>query len=379
MKSLFRLISIVLIVSLLFCACGNMDVTTEESESSVTISTTETATTVTEATTEMTTSVTTEATTAAVTTTTVATTEEEPEVVTIDFSFPEEFYAELQEIFDRYGVNLNCDGDEEECSCDIYNETTDENGNVTREKVVSIYYMDLETGYEIEINSGVHYPVASCVKIPFCVYLYEKLAAGEIDGDTVLTYESRHYMGGTGVIQNGEVGDQYTVMELLELAVTRSDNIAYQMLKDLISWDAFAEYCAEYGCTHEIDTRLTQEKICTESAGAYARILAQFLESDNPYVETFKSHLAITRIPMIKSSYTIYRKYGWAQYAFHDIAYIDAKDSQADHPYVLAILTNLTGDDSEDYDLYEEISYLIEGYADAEWNAIEQELSENSD
>ncbi|MCD7805566.1 MAG: class A beta-lactamase-related serine hydrolase [Oscillospiraceae bacterium] len=365
-----RIISVVLIVSLLFCACGNVE--TETEESTTTVSTMEAVTTTTEATTtEVTT--TTEA-----TTTEVTTTEPEPEIVEIDFSFPDEFFTELQEIFDRYGVNPNCDGDEEECTCDIYNETTDEEGNVTREKVVSIYYMDLETGYSFEINPGVHYPVASCVKIPFVVYLYEKLAAGEIDGDTVLTYEQRHYMGGTGIIQDGEVGDQYTVMELLELAVIRSDNIAYQMLKDLISWDDFAEYCTEYGCTHEIDTRLTQEKICTESAGAYARILAQFLESDNPYVETLKSHLAITRIPMIKSSYTIYRKYGWTQYAFHDIAYIEAKDSQAEHPYVLAILTNLEGEDSSDYSLYSEISYLIEGYADAIWAEISENSSENT-
>jgi len=345
-----------------------VEITTGDGE--ITIYTTEATTvTTTEATTTTEVTTTTEA-----TTTVVTTTEAEPEVVEIDFSFPEEFFTELQEIFDRYGVNLNCDGDEEDCSCDIYNETLDEEGNVLyREKVVSIYYMDLETGYSFEINSGVHYPVASCVKIPFVIYLYEKLAAGEIDGDTVLTYEQRHYMGGTGIIQDGEVGDQYTVMELLELSVIRSDNIAYQMLKDLISWDDFAEYCTEKGCTHEIDTRLTQEKICTESAGTYARILAEFLESDNPYVETFKSHLAITRIPMIKSSYTLYRKYGWTQYAFHDIAYVEAE-----HPYVLAILTNLEGEDSEDYSLYSEISYLIEECADATWGTMSQEISENS-
>ncbi|MCD8107558.1 MAG: class A beta-lactamase-related serine hydrolase [Oscillospiraceae bacterium] len=362
-----RLISVAVIVSLLFCACGRTETATEESE--VTIYTTEaTVATTTEATTT-TEAATTEATTVTEATTTVATTEEEPEPEVISISFPDEFFTKLQEIFDRYGINQNCDGDEENCTCDIYNETTDEEGNVTREKVASIYYMDLETGYSFEINSGVHYPVASCVKIPFVVYLYEKIAAGEIDGETVLTYEKRHYMGGTGIIQNGEVGDQYTVMELLELSIIRSDNIAFEMLKDLVDWDEFAGYCEEYGCTHTEDTRLTQEKICTESAGAYARILAQFLESDNPYVETFKSHLAITRIPMIKSSYTIYRKYGWSQYAFHDIAYIEAE-----HPYVLAILTNLEGEENSDYSFYEEVSYLIEEYSVAAW----AELSENS-
>ncbi len=370
MKSFLKLVSMALVVSLLFCACGSVEVP-ESEEESVTIYTTEAATSVT---TEATTVTTTEATTTtdATTTesaTTVATTGEEPEPEVVSISFPNEFFTELQEIFDRYGINQNCDGDEENCTCDIYNETTDEEGNVTREKVVSIYYMDLETGYSFEINSGVHYPVASCVKIPFVVYLYEKIAAGEIDGETVLTYEKRHYMGGTGIIQNGEVGDQYTVMELLELSIIRSDNIAFEMLKDLVDWDEFAGYCEEYGCTHTEDTRLTQEKICTESAGAYARILAQFLESDNPYVETFKSHLAITRIPMIKSSYTIYRKYGWSQYAFHDIAYIEAE-----HPYVLAIITNLDGEENSDYAFYEEVSYLIEEYSVAAW----QDLSENS-
>lgn len=365
MKKSLRLVSVALVASLFFCACGSVEITTEENTTTV-ATTTEAVTTTTEATT-------TEVTTTTEATTTEVTTEAEPEVVEIEFSFPEEFFTELQEIFDRYGVNMNCDGNEENCSCDIYNETTDEEGNVTREKVVSIYYMDLETDYSFEINSGVHYPVASCVKIPFVVYLYEKLADGEIDGETVLTYEKRHYMAGTGIIQDGEVGDQYTVMELLELSVIRSDNIAFQMLKDLVDWDEFEEYCQGYGCTHEQDTRLTQEKICTESAGAYARILAQFLESDNPHVETFKSHLAITRIPMIKSSYTLYRKYGWSQYAFHDIAY-----AEAEHPYILAILTNLEGEDSADYSLYSEISYLIEGYADATWAEISENSSENT-
>ena len=60
---------------------------------------------------------------------------------------------------------------------------------------------------------------------------------------------------------------------------------------------------------------------------------------------------------MIKSHYPFYRKYGWTQFAFHDIAFVDAP-----HRYVLAILSNLEGEENEDYALFKEISYLVEDY-----------------
>lgn len=289
--------------------------------------------------------------------------EEEPveeELIVPTFAFPEEFYTELEALFEEYSINRNCDGDPISCTCNPEYERLDADGNVIvpRDRCMSVYFLDIESGYEMSINTGVHYPVASVVKIPFCNMIYRKITDGVIDPDFELTYEKRHYFHGTGIVNQGEFGDVYTVSQLLKLAITESDNTAYEMLKDLVSWDDFCEYCRDIGYTHEEDLRKLKQKLCIESASAAGRDMADFLRSDSAYVDTYKYDLTHTKNRMIKSSYTVYRKYGWTNFAFHDVAYVDAP-----HPYVLIILSNLEGEEKPDYTLFASVTALVEKYS----------------
>ncbi len=280
------------------------------------------------------------------------------------FALPEDFNLTILQIMDKYQCNQSCNPEAVPCGCQPERKAvTDEAGNIITpsDRVVSIYFMDIETGLEYTLNDSVHYPVASVVKLPFAVYIYQKLDAGEIDPDLLLTYEERHRMKGTGVIINGELGQQYTVAQLLELAITRSDNVAFNMLKDLTTWDDYKAFLKDIGMTHEEDIRKSKQKICVESAGASGRLLARYLTSGAENVEAFKEDLLQTRIKMIRSHYPVYRKYGWADLSFHDIAYVDAP-----HPYVLAILTNLDGNSSEVLDMFRELSYVFEGVRNPE-------------
>lgn len=276
-----------------------------------------------------------------------------------EFEFPEEFYTRMDELLLKYGLNEECDNTLD-CTCRPEYEILDEEGNVIepRKKSVSIYFYDINSGFEYVLNPGAHYPIASTVKIPFCTLIYERIASGELDPETVLTYEERHYFEGTGEIVLGEFGQEYTVSQLLTLAITISDNVAYEMLRDVLNWDDFSQYLTENGCTHEKDIARWKTKICTESAGAYGRILANFLRSDSEYAETFKTDLLNTRLKMLVSDYPIYRKYGWAGYSFHDIAYVEAP-----RPYILAVLSNLENEENADLVVFRDISRLIEEYS----------------
>ncbi len=279
---------------------------------------------------------------------------------------PEGFDQRMSELMAKYNCNQSCDPAAVPCGCQPELEATmDKDGNIItpRDRVVSIYYLDIESGLEYTLNSTVHYPVASTIKIPFVVYIYRKIDNGEIDPETVLTYEERHHFGGTGVIVKGEYGQQYTVAQLLELAITRSDNVAYEMLKDLTTWADFEEFLKQIGMTHEEDVRKSKQKICTESAGADGRLLAQYLTSGSQSVEALKEDLLETRIKMIRSHYPVYRKYGWTNFSFHDIAYVDAP-----HPYVLAVLTNLDGAEDDVYAMFREISYIFEELGNGEFS-----------
>lgn len=287
----------------------------------------------------------------------------EPEPVYHEvFEFPQEFYDELSGIIEKYGLNEDCDGSEE-CLCEPENELLDEEGNVIipRKKTLSIYFKDIRSGYELNINPGAHYPVASTVKAPFCAFVFEKIDAGLIDPDQLLTYEERHYFEGTGEIVKGEFGQQYTVRELLRLMITQSDNVAYEMLKDIVDWQEFSAFLSDNGCPHDIDIRQSKQKICTRSAGAYCKILYDYLSSGEPSAESFGEDLQSTRLKMIDSAYKTYRKYGWAGYSFHDIAFVDAP-----RPYLLAILSNLENVENADLPVFREISRLIERYCQDE-------------
>ena len=285
-------------------------------------------------------------------------TESEPEFIE-EFEFPEEFYERMDELLLKYGFNEECDNTLE-CTCEPEFEILDEEGNVIepRKKSVSVYFYDINSGFEYVLNPGAHYPIASTVKIPFCTLIYERIASGELDPETVLTYEERHFFEGTGEIVLGEFGQEYTVLQLLNLAITISDNVAYEMLRDVLNWDDFSMYLVENGCTHEQDVARWKTKICSESAGAYGRILARFLRSGGEYAEVFKEDLKNTRQTMLVSSYPIYRKYGWAGYSFHDIAYVDAP-----RPYILAVLSNLENVDNADVVVFRDISRLIEEFS----------------
>lgn len=283
------------------------------------------------------------------------------------FSFPDEFYEELEILFEEYSINRNCDGDEASCTCNPEYEKLDADGNIIipRDRCMSVYYLDIESGYELSVNTGVHYPVASVVKIPFCNMIYRKITDGEIDPDFGIVYEKRHYFHGTGVVNKGNYGDVYTVSQLLKLAITESDNTAYEMLKDLVSWDEFCDYCRGIGYTHEEDLRKLKQKLCIESASAAGKDMANFLRSDSEYVDTYKYDLTHTKNRMIKSKYTVYRKYGWTGFAFHDVAYVDAP-----YPYVLVILSNLEGEDKADYNLFAAVTSLVEKYSQQNRNPV---------
>lgn len=273
-------------------------------------------------------------------------------------TLPDGFDDRISELMTKYSCNQSCDPTLTPCGCQPELEAvTDEDGNIItpRDRVVSIYYMDIESGLEYILNGSVHYPVASTVKIPFVIYIYLRIDSGEIDPEAVLTYEKRHHSSGTGIIAESDYGTQYTVAQLLELAITRSDNAAYKMLKELVTWTDFEAYLKESGISHAEDVRQSRQKLCAESAGVYGRLMAQYLTGGSENAETFKEDLAQTRIRMIRSHYPIYRKYGWADFSFHDIAYVDAP-----HPYVLAVLTNLDGAEDDVYELFREISYIFE-------------------
>jgi beta-lactamase class A len=93
-----------------------------------------------------------------------------------------------------------------------------------------IYMKSLETGEEIAINADRPMETASTIKLTLLTEVFEQIKAGKLKLTDKYTVAKADQVGGTGVIQDLDVGDTLTIKDLATLMVILSDNTATDVL-----------------------------------------------------------------------------------------------------------------------------------------------------
>lgn len=96
-----------------------------------------------------------------------------------------------------------------------------------------------EYGYQItEIGNGItygarydnRYTAASTIKVPIAAYLFKQIELGKVDPEKKLTFTNADYEEGTGILMAYPVGSTFKISYLAEVMLSKSDNIATNML-----------------------------------------------------------------------------------------------------------------------------------------------------
>ena len=85
---------------------------------------------------------------------------------------------------------------------------------------VSVFYKDLQSGYTYTYNENQKYFIASIIKAPYCMYIYDLASQAKCDLNKVYTYAARHKADGTGKIQEMKIGTTFTLRQLLEMLLS---------------------------------------------------------------------------------------------------------------------------------------------------------------
>lgn len=117
---------------------------------------------------------------------------------------------------------------------------------------VAIYYDDLK-GNIIKINEKEKYNAASCIKIFILVELFNQINRGIIDRKKELIYLDKHYVNGSGVIRYLTKGIKLPILDVATLMMIISDNVATNMLIDLLEIKEINKTIKSIGCN---DTEL---------------------------------------------------------------------------------------------------------------------------
>jgi beta-lactamase class A len=115
--------------------------------------------------------------------------------------------------------------------------------------VVGVAATHLVTGRHIGHREGEVFGLASVIKLPVLVTLYEEVLEGRADLRERITYRSAAKVPGSGVLQDLDDGLTLTLRDLAVLMITVSDNTAAEMLTVRLTKPRVEAAMARYGLT----------------------------------------------------------------------------------------------------------------------------------
>ncbi|MEG1027719.1 MAG: serine hydrolase, partial [Oscillospiraceae bacterium] len=95
---------------------------------------------------------------------------------------------------------------------------------------VSVFYKDIYSGNSYNYNQDNKYFIASLIKAPYAMYIYDLVSQGKcsLDDKFILTEEIKQQ--GTGKLKDMDADTELTLKEMLEYLIVNSDNTAMKML-----------------------------------------------------------------------------------------------------------------------------------------------------
>ena len=100
---------------------------------------------------------------------------------------------------------------------------------------------DIDSGERIGFDEDDVMPTASLIKVPILIALYQAVEDGRIKLDDRITFGDEHRFPGSGVLQRMSSGVEMSVRDAAVLMIIISDNVATNMVADLVGHDFINE------------------------------------------------------------------------------------------------------------------------------------------
>ncbi|MFC0190239.1 serine hydrolase [Fictibacillus aquaticus] len=134
-----------------------------------------------------------------------------------------------------------------------------------------------------EWNSSLRVRSASLIKLAVMLEVFRQAEQGSLSLTAPIKVSSHCMTGGSGVLKTLEVDRTFSILELVTLMITVSDNSATNKLIDLIGINRINSFCKDIGCCETVIQRrmmdLHSDKDNWTSARDTVTMLKQILRS----------------------------------------------------------------------------------------------------
>lgn len=108
---------------------------------------------------------------------------------------------------------------------------------------IGIVYNNISSNYRYSFDENVYFSAASTPKVIYALYVYDRIAMGQIASDMLIPYNNSLYTEGGGEITNQPKKDKYPLEDVVMNMLTYSDNTATNMI---LGNNSNAEHVVEY-------------------------------------------------------------------------------------------------------------------------------------
>lgn len=209
---------------------------------------------------------------------------------------------------------------------------------------ISVVAISLIGDRAVAYNTNASFFSACTVKMGYVLNCCKIIEKNNIDINTKMIYQEKHYHGGSGEIRYQPYGTEYTLKELLTKCLYISDNVAYEMLLDYFGLTEYNKMVEELGCDslHLEDMWITYTK--AKDLAIIWQEVDKYFKTNTEMAKVLKD--ACTNSPYNWGTLEIEEDYShksgdnkgtWA--AYNDAGIVWHKDK----PYVYVVLTHSEG------------------------------------
>ncbi len=113
---------------------------------------------------------------------------------------------------------------------------------------ISLVAYSLDNTKAVSYNAEAELFPACTIKAFYSLYSCMEMDKGRGSLDTVMTYEKKHYEPGTGDMQYSAVGTKFDMKTIINKSMSISDNVGYLMQVDYFGRDGYNNWASSKGC-----------------------------------------------------------------------------------------------------------------------------------
>ncbi len=230
----------------------------------------------------------------------------------------------------------------------------------------AFYFEDVKNQYSFSLRENDSYYGASVIKLLDALYLIHEAMEGRINLSDTILLSSHHIVDYSLKMEKYEVGDAISLEDLIDYAISVSDNTAHEMLYEYIGTQNLKDYASSIGVTLTISDTEHYGYMTAFDGYQILKEVYRILSLNNSYSVLLRRSMNNAYYNALNFQDVFFlHKYGLTEEFYNEIGIYDNEN-----PYLLSLFTTYA---------YEDYPFIVNEFSKSVYDIYASNLKEKKE